>query len=160
MKTLLKAIDKVSKIGASLAALALVLMFALGLLGIILRDVLGISLDISLEYTGYLVAFSFLMGSGWAFREGRHVRLDLVNLMPGTAKRLEILVHLIALGLSAVLAFGLISWTLGSYELGSVSFFPSATPLWIPQGILAIGPVILFFSVLGRLLELLTGKKP
>jgi len=160
VNALLKFIKKLENFGAFLAALSMVLMFSLGLAEILSREVLGSSISVSLEYTGYLVGFSFLMGSGWTFREGKHVRLTLFAPKGKAGKNLEIAVLLVALGLAVLLAYGLVSWALGSMSRGSVSFFPSATPLWIPQMILSIGPVILGFSVLGRLLQTLQGEKP
>lgn len=153
MRALLKLIEKLEKFGAFLAAFSLILMFGLGLAEIISREVLGSSISISLEYTGYLVAFSFLMGAGWTFRQGKHVRLTLFDPKGGKGKLLELSVLLIALLLAGLLAFGLVSWGLGSLERRSVSFFPSATPLWVPQLILAIGPIILMLSVLRQLLQ-------
>ncbi len=158
MNAFLKFIEKLENFGAFLAALSLVLMFGLGLAEILTREVLGSSIPISLEYTGYLVAFSFLMGAGWTFRHGKHVRMTLFSPKGKAGKNLEIAVLLTALGLASLLAFGLVSWALGSMIRGSVSFFPSATPLWIPQMILSIGPVILGFSVLGQLLQTLKEK--
>ncbi len=160
MKLLLKFIEKLENFGAFLAALAMGLMFGLGLAEILSREGLGTSISISLEYTGYLVALSFLMGSGWTFRQGKHVRLTLWSPPEGLGKILEITVLFITLGLVGLLSFGLISWAFGSFAQGSVSFFPSATPLWIPQTILSLGPIILGFSILGRLIEALRGEKP
>ena len=158
MTSFLKFIEKLENFGAFLAALSLALMFGLGLAEILTREVLGSSIPISLEYTGYLVAFSFLMGSGWTFRQGKHVRMTLLSPKGKAGKNLEIVVQLIALGLAGLLAYGLVSWAWGSMIRGSVSFFPSATPLWIPQMILSIGPFILGFSVLGQLLQTLKEK--
>lgn len=160
MTGLLKFIEKLENFGAFLAALALVLMFGLGLSEILMRSFFGNSLSISLEYTGYLVAFSFLMGAGWTFSKGKHVRLTLFEPKGKTGKNLEIAVLLTALGLASLLAYGLVSWALGSFERGSVSFFPSATPLWIPQMILAVGPIIFAFSILGQLLQTIRGEQP
>lgn len=160
MKNLLTFIRKLENFGAVLAALSLVVMAGLGFLEILMREVLGEGLTITLEYTGYLVALSFLLGSGWAFREGKHVRLSLFKPKKGQKTGFEALVLGIALVLAAMLAFGLISWAFGSLEQGSVSYFPSATPLWVPQALLSLGPLILFFSILGQLIETFWGKKP
>ena len=154
MKTFLKFITGLEKLGATLAALSLALMFGLGLAEILSRGVAGFSLPVSLEYSGYLVAFSFFLGLGWTLSEGKHIRLALFSgkLSPGGEKLLEFLAVLFSLAVSSALTIGLIAWAWGSYTKGAVSYFPSATPLWIPQMIFAIGPLILSFSLLGRLL--------
>ncbi|MCH8173007.1 MAG: TRAP transporter small permease, partial [Proteobacteria bacterium] len=60
MKPLLRVIEKIENGGAFLAALTLALMFLLGLAEIIMRSFFAASIPVSLEYSGYLVAFSFL----------------------------------------------------------------------------------------------------
>ncbi|MCH8172993.1 MAG: ATP-dependent Clp protease proteolytic subunit [Proteobacteria bacterium] len=61
--------------------------------------------------------------------------------------------------IALLLAYGLVSWAFGSWMRGSVSYFPSATPLWIPQAILALGPVVLALSLISRLIRLATGEE-
>jgi TRAP-type mannitol/chloroaromatic compound transport system permease small subunit len=156
VKSMLILIEKIENAGAFMAALTLALMFLLGLAEIVTRSVFETSIPISLEYTGYLVAAAFLMGSGWTLREGKHVRVSLIKVPEG----IELLVTAIALIIALLLAYGLISWTLGSFERGSVSYFPSATALWMPQALFTLGPVILAFSLLGRLIRLLGKEKP
>jgi len=159
MKALLNLIEKVENAGAFLAAATLVLMFGLGLSEIVMRSFFGVSIPVSLEYTGYLVATAFLMGTGWTLREGKHVRVALLNIPERFQKGLEALVTAIALIIACFLAYGLISWTLDSFQRGSVSYFPSATALFIPQALFSLGPVILALSLLGRLIRLFTGGK-
>lgn len=158
MKFAIKYFDWLALFGAIMAGLALVLMFGLGLAEIIMREVFSTSLPISLEYTGYLVAFSFLWGSGWTFRQGKHIRLSLFKQDPEKSKTWETLVHWLALIVAGILTVGVNNWVIGSFQLGSVSFFPSATPLWIPQALFALGPVILVFSIFASLIELTEGK--
>ena len=97
---------------------------------------------------------------GWTLSEGKHIRLALFSgkLGPGGAKLLEFLAVLFSMAVSSLLTIGLIAWAWGSYTKGAVSYFPSATPLWIPQAIFSIGPLILSLSLLGRLLRLKSRK--
>ncbi|MCH8082009.1 MAG: TRAP transporter small permease [Proteobacteria bacterium] len=159
MKPLLTVIEKIENGGAFLAALTLALMFLLGMAEIIMRSFFAASIPVSLEYSGYLVAFSFLMGAGWTLREGKQVRVSLINFPAKYQRSLELLVTGIALMIALLLAYGLVSWAFGSWMRGSVSYFPSATPLWIPQAILALGPVVLALSLIGRLIRLATGEE-
>jgi TRAP-type C4-dicarboxylate transport system permease small subunit len=154
VKPLLIVIEKIENAGAFLAATTLVLMFLLGLAEIIMRSFFAASIPVSLEYSGYLVAASFLMGAGWTLREGKHVRVNLVTFPVKYQRAVEMIVTGIALVIALLLAYGLVSWALGSLMRGSVSYFPSATLLWIPQAIFALGPVILALSLLGRLIRL------
>lgn len=160
MTVILKFLTMAERAGAWLAGLALALMFALGLAEVVLRTALGEGFAFALEYTGYLVAASFLLGAGWTLDQERHVRLSLVSeaLGPEGNRRLEIAATLIALVLAVLLAFGLASWAWGSFIRGDVSYFPSATPLWAPQALLALGPVILALSLVKRLILAIRGE--
>ncbi len=154
MTGLFRVISWAEKTGAFLAALSIALLFILGLSEILLRTFAGYSLPVSLEYSGYLVAFSFFLGLGWTLSEGKHIRLALFEKQLGPARMLDLTATLLALVIVTVFTIALITWAAGSYTKGTVSFFPSATPLWIPQAIFSIGPFILTLSVLGRLLRL------
>lgn len=151
MNTLIKAIDKIELWAAYLAALNLSTMFLLGLAELISRTVFTTSIPISLEYTGYMVAFSFLLGAGWTLSEGKHIRLDLIK---DSAGGFGLAAALFSLILAFLLTLGLITWTWGSFVRGSVSFFPSATPLWLPQAIFTLGPAVLSLSLFKHLLLL------
>jgi TRAP-type C4-dicarboxylate transport system permease small subunit len=153
-KILIKFCDMAALFGAVLAGLSLVLMIGLGLVEIFMREVLGRGLSISLEYTGYLVGYAFLMGSGWAFRQGKHIRLNLLPFKVFQSKPFEKLLHWAAIIILSILVVGLTTWVAGSFFRESVSFFPSATPLWVPQALFALGPAILMFSIFSSLVEL------
>jgi len=141
-------IGRIEKAAAVLAAAALAALFLLGLAEVVLRTLFAYSIPISLEYSGYLVAASFMLGSGWTLSQGRHVRLALFE----GRKEIDLLATLAALGLSTGLSYGLAAWAWGSFVKGDVSFFPSATPLWIPQSVLALGALVLSLALLKRLL--------
>ena len=151
---MIKAITKLELWGAYIAALNLAAMFLLGLAELTSRTLFSYSIPVSLEYAGYMVAFSFLMGAGWTLSEGKHIRLTLAK---DTKGGLQLAATLFSLVIALLLTLGLIVWVWGSFERGSVSFFPSATPLWVPQAIFTLGPLILTLSLLKHLL-LLRGK--
>jgi TRAP-type C4-dicarboxylate transport system permease small subunit len=47
-----------------------------------------------------------------------------------------------------------------SVDLGSVSFYPMGTPVWIPQGLLTLGITLLLLAFVARLVRLLAGERP
>ena len=149
MNRLIKAITKIETWGAYLAALNLFLMFLLGLAELTSRTLFSYSIPVSLEYSGYMVAFSFLMGAGWTLSQGKHIRLTLLK---DTGGGLSLAAGVLSLVIALLLTMGLVAWAWGSFERGSVSFFPSATPLWVPQAIFTLGPAILSLSLLKNLL--------
>ena len=145
------------RLGAVGAAIALAALLAMGLAEILLRGLLDTSLPFAVEYSGYLVALVFFWGSGWALSESGHIRLDFVisRVSRRSARRLDIVATLLALLAAVALAAASIAWAFGTMERGTVSFFPSATPLAIPQFIFATGPALLALGALHRLLCLL-----
>lgn len=153
MSALLSLIGRIEKGAAALAAVALAALFLLGLAEVVARTFFAYSIPISLEYSGYLVAAAFLLGSGWTLSAGGHVRLSLLTASPAVDR----LATLLGLLLSLALAWGLASWAWGSFHKGDVSYFPSATALWIPQAFLVLGALALSLSLLKRLLA---GAKP
>ncbi len=162
MRAFLTLIDQICRFGAWLAALLLFALFALGLAEIILRSFFATSLPIVTEYSGYLVAMVFFLGSGWTLANGGHIRMSLVQnrLSAGGVRRLDLACSVTALALSGFMAFALGSWAFGTYERGVVSFFPSATPLWLPQALFALGPVILTLALFARIIRLLQRQAP
>jgi len=157
----LAAIDRITRLSAGLGAACLALLFLLGLSEILARAVFGASLDFALEYSGYLLALSFLLGGGWTLQSGRHIRISLLSaaLPPRAAATLDLAATLIGLAVAAILTVALGRYGMTSLVLDSRSYFPSATPLWIPQALLCLGAAVLALALLGRLLRLLTGRE-
>ncbi|MDX1528948.1 MAG: hypothetical protein R3337_10000, partial [Gammaproteobacteria bacterium] len=50
--------------------------------------------------------------------------------------------------------------TLTSYTRDIVSFTPTQTPLIIPQGVLALGGLLLFLQMVARMIRLLRSEEP
>ena len=123
----------------------------------------GTSLSFGLEYSGYLVAFSFFWGAGWTLNSPSgdgHIRVNLLmeRLSPTRARQLDILASILGLMMAALLSWAMIDWALGSKALGARSFYPSATPLFWPQILLALGPYLLALAFLGRIIRI--ARKP
>lgn len=131
------------------------LLFALTLAEIASRFALGTSIPFALEYTSYLVALSLTWGLGPALHEGAHIRITILTGGMGYAyqARLARLTDALGLLISALLFTGLTRWAWGSYVAGARSFFPSETPLAIPQALVAAGAMGLVLAFILRLLE-------
>lgn len=155
MKILLKFISDMERLGLYLAASALVGLVLLGLAEILLRAAFNTGISISLEYSGYLLAVTFLAGSGWTLSEGGHIRMTLLSdrLSAGQQRLAGLLTATIGLLTSMTLTAGLVTWTAGTFLRGTVSFYPSATPLWLPQAFLTLAAMILSLSILGELIR-------
>ncbi|MEE8371720.1 MAG: TRAP transporter small permease [Sphingomonadales bacterium] len=156
----MKFISGMERLGLYLAAGALTLLVLLGLAEILLRAAFNTGISISLEYSGYLLAVAFLAGSGWTLSEGGHIRMTLLSdrLNASQQRLARLLTATIGLLTSITLTAGLVTWTAGTFLRGTVSFYPSATPLWLPQAFLTLAAMILSLSILGELIRIWRGS--
>ncbi len=137
--------QSICRVGAVGAVISLALLFLLGLGEILARGLFGFSLSFHQEYAGYLTALALIWGSGYALQNGSHVRLSLVDELVSskTQNKLTNLANIIGVIISLMLTIALVQWSITSFEDGEVSFFAAATPLWIPQSLMAFGPLTL-----------------
>ena len=111
-------------------------------------------------YAGYSMAISAFMALAPTLRRGEHIRVTLLfNQLPERGKGvLDIACHLVAIVMSAALAWFSIRLMLQSREFHDISTGLDATPLWIPQMGMAIGTSLFMLAFLGDLILLLRGE--
>jgi TRAP-type C4-dicarboxylate transport system permease small subunit len=158
----LRAIDAACLAGAWVAAAACLLLSAMLVLEVATTSFFNWSQPWAVEYSTYFQAMVLFAGSGWAFRQGAHIRVAVLlgALRPLAARLVDLFATVFALGLCGYLTVALIGQALRTIELGSRSYYPSATPLAWPQGFLAASFVLLTLSILARFLRLLVGAPP
>jgi TRAP-type C4-dicarboxylate transport system permease small subunit len=158
----LKAIDGLTRLSAWVAAALLAILAVLGIAEILSRALFNYSIPIAFEYSSYMLAFIMFGGSSWALREGGHIRVSLIMgpLSPRLRRLVDIAATFIALAVATYATYAIISFTAGTYQMGSKSFFPSETPLGIPQTALAAAITLLALALLARLIRLLIGEAP
>jgi len=141
--------------GAWLAATVLALMFLLGISEIVARSAFGTSLSFSVEIISYMILLVLFWGSGWAMVGDHHISMSLLtNMLPKRWQTALTALNLVVASFLALLILAaLLMWTWETYQRGDVSFYPLATPLWIPQLLLSFGPFFLFCGAMARLLE-------
>jgi TRAP-type C4-dicarboxylate transport system permease small subunit len=159
---LLRGIDIACAIGAAAAAgcaFALALML---IAEVLLTSFMGWSQPWAIEFSIYLQAVVMFGGAGWALRNGGHIRvMMLFQALPAMARRLaEALVTAFALGVVGFAAWALVAQALRTFDLGSRSFYPMQTPVWIPQSALAAAFVLFALALLARLVRVLLGQEP
>jgi len=136
-----------------LGAVALAALLVLTLAEIAARQLWQTSLSISLEYQGYLLIASVLLPQGAVLLSGRALAFAvLVDRLP---RLLRDAVRLAA-ALLSVLASGALAvalWRLAFFSLvhGARSYFPSATALFWPQMLAALGGTGLMVGCVIRL---------
>lgn len=158
MRLILKTVDGACFVGAVLAALSAGAL-ALMLIGeVIFTSFFAWSQPWSVEYATYLQAFILFLGSGWALRNGGHIRVAiLLQLAPKPVARLvDLIATTFGLGVIGYAASALVWQAVRTVNFGSTSFYPMGTPLWIPQALLAAGFVLLALAFAARLFRLIT----
>lgn len=156
----LRSIDALCRASAWLAAIALAVMGLLGMVEILSRWWFNHSLQFAFEYSAYMLAFIMFGGSAWALKEGGHIRVNLIMqpLGPVARRAVDMVATVFALGISTYLSIASVRFTARTYELGSVSYFPSETPLAWPQTAFTFGLCLLTLALLARLIRLVIGE--
>jgi len=162
MSTFLTLINRmVSRLSLVFAGLSIALLFILSLSEIIARNIFGSGIDLAQEYMGYLVANAFIMGSGWTLAQDGHIRISLLidRFPPHLSRVFDLWASTLGLGLSIYMTHAMTDYALQSLERHETSYFPSATALVWPQGVLAFGFTLLCFSFLSRFIKAIQGEK-
>ncbi len=156
------AIDRLNAAGAAVAALCCAALAVMLIAEVVFTSALDWSQPWAVEYGAYLCGLVLLAGSGYALRQGAHIRMRLVlDFVPRPlARALDLGCTVMALGVASVLAYGMVELALRSWERHSVSYFAMQTPLAVPQGLLAAATVLLALALLARALRLLIGEPP
>ncbi|MDH5858297.1 TRAP transporter small permease [Lampropedia aestuarii] len=140
-----------------LAGLSMVGVLVMVLLTIVSR-LFSFSAPGTDAYAGYAMAGAGFMALASTLKKGEHIRVTLVlgMLKGGPRKGLELLALSIAVLLSGFLAFYSARLVWESYQFNDISTGIDATPMWIPQLVMAVGTLIFFIAFVDEwVLELL-----
>lgn len=157
MQTLHRICLVATRAGAVVAAAALAVLALMLVLEVVLNSVFRMSQPWATEYSVYLLGASLFAGSGWVFTETGHIRVSLLSdrLSRAVARALAVVTETIALAVASFAAWCMTDYALTSLERGSTSLYPSATPLWLPQLLLAVSLWLICLGILACMLELL-----
>lgn len=160
MRIVLRLIDGYCLAGGIVAALALACLFLIGAAEILLRYAFATSLTFIVEYNGYLLGIVFLAGLGYVLGRGGHIRVKAATsaLPPAALRAVEAACILLGLLISGYLSVALWRLTIGTWQIGTVSYFSSRTPVFLPQGAMALASLTLTLAFVARLLRFLTGQ--
>ncbi len=138
-------INQLSRIAAVGACLILIAMTAMILYEITLRSFFSSSTYVLDEFVGYGVAIMTFLSFALALRDGVFIRVALVtaNLRPPARRVLEVISCALGTLIFGFVAFYLLKLVLKNFSHGVVSNSIAAVPLWIPQGLVLIGLVLL-----------------
>lgn len=148
--------------GAGVAALLVLIVFGVVSYSVFMRYVLGTPITFSDELNGFIVVAMVALGAGEVLLRGEHFGVDLLTERAGP--RMQWIVDLwgmigVILVASAIL-YSAVLMVQFSYDFGVYSDGYLGVQMWIPQGFLLIGMVILIFAALARITTLLTVRRP
>ena len=83
----------------------------------------------------------------------------LYEVITVARKWLDMFCHVIALGVTALLAWYSIQLVMQSHSFNDISTGLDATPLWIPQLGMAIGSTVFTLAFAVDLVDLISGRK-
>jgi TRAP-type C4-dicarboxylate transport system permease small subunit len=162
MRKLLDYLDYVSKAIGAFAALLTMSIAVVIIAEILARSVFNYSFSFAWEYSAYAMGVAMFCGAAFTLRTGGHIRVSLLAsaLSPRHALWLDILCTIIGLFFAGFITFALgqLAWT--SLVSGSTAPTVSATPLIIPQGLIAFGALLLALQFLARLVRIFIGQEP
>lgn len=165
IKQALVVIDRLAKLDGWLGALCLVLLCVLMIAGIVVRTLSTVvswlpkDIPIAWEYSSYLMAVTFTFGAALTLRAGGHIRVRLLlsNASPPFVRVLEGISAAAGFLFAAFFSIAMTHFAYQAFETGERSL-ASNTPLWIPQGLVAFGAVLLALQLLARLGQVCLGE--
>jgi TRAP-type C4-dicarboxylate transport system permease small subunit len=119
------------------------------------------SLQLTDEYSGYLMAVSSMLGLGYVEMKNLHIRMDLIDLLKSRCQKfvsaMKVITYLIAIIFSIYLIY--VGWNMfyQSFVNHSRSTQISETLLAIPQFFVLAGAVGLFLQYLCNLCKFCAG---
>lgn len=146
-----------SIVGAILAGIIFAMMSLLVVTEVVLRATVNESTRVTSEYSGYALATMIYLSLGFTFREGAHIRISFLNdRLPNKLRRLvEFLLAAFAAVVTSVAILAVWEMARTSYERGTIAYTVARTPLYIPQGVILVGLVILFIQLVAYALSVL-----
>ena len=144
---------------AYLAAACMVLLAGMVLAGIVSR-LMGFNLPGIDAYAGYLMAGAGFLALAQTFNKGEHIRATLLvqKAKPSVARGLELWSLFAASVLAGLFAAYSTRLAWQSHSFNDISTGNDATPLWIPQILMAAGALVFFIAVVDALVAALQGK--
>ncbi|MVA99165.1 TRAP transporter small permease subunit [Nitratireductor sp. CAU 1489] len=154
-RTLRRALDALYTAGGVIAAVFMVAILVIIVLQMMARWS-GQVFPGATDYAGYCMAGASFFAFAYALNHGAHIRVSiLLNAVGGKRRYLELWCFAIGTAASAYFAWYAVKTTWLSYKLNDISQGQDATPIWIPQLVMAAGTVLLALCFVDHLFRLL-----
>lgn len=162
MDRFVRILEKITDfLSGKLQAWLVFLLMALVMVEVLARYFFKSPLSIADEFGGYLLISITFMGLGYTWKEGGHVRIELItNMLP---EKLRTRLRFLTLIMAAVFCGPLIT---GSYYMLQDSLlFEARSGSWLrtrlvyPQSILLIGSILLLIQFIAEILKTMNSLK-
>ena len=155
-----KLLDGLYNGAAWLAALFMIGVLAMVLLSIVSR-LLHFHVPGTDAYAGYAMAGAGFLALAHTLKHNEHIRVTLIigKLQGGARRAMELWALSAAVLLSGLFAFYSARLAWQSRLFNDISTSNDATPLWIPQTMMAVGTLLLFVAFLDEWVLELRGQR-
>jgi TRAP-type C4-dicarboxylate transport system permease small subunit len=156
-----RSLDRLYTACGIVAAIAMVVLAACVFLSIATRQ-LGLYIAGLTEYSGYAMAASSFLALAYTFRSGGHIRVALLRNRFGRPGQLALEIWCLGIAsvLSSFLAWYLMRATWVSWRFEEKSEGAAATPLWIPQSLVAAGATVMAIAAVHALVLTIARRDP
>ena len=148
--------------GAGIAALLVLTVFGVVSYSVFMRYILGTPITFSDELNGFIVVAMVALGAGEVLLRGEHFGVDLLTerLGPRAQWLVDVwgMISVILVGVAILYSAVLMVQFSYNFEVYSEGYL--GVQMWIPQGFLLLGMVILILAALARIITLLTIRWP
>jgi len=153
-------LDKLYLAAAWLAALCLVALLVMVLLGIVSRQ-MNFHVPGTDAYAGYLMAAAGFLALAHTLKAGEHIRVTLLlhRLQGRARKAMEVWALAAASALALLFAYYSVRLVWLSHLFHDISTGNDATPLWLPQLAMAVGTAVLAIAFIDELVLELRGRR-
>ncbi len=151
----------IAKGGAIVSVVLMVFMTCHVIVEITLRAFFNSSTYVLDEFVGYGVAAMTFLSLGHALESASLIRVNflLIKLKNNIVRRVvEQIVVLLTLGLTLFIARYFFKSIVRNFERGAVSETIAEIPLWIPEGLVLVGLIIMVMQLIAYTLKILSGQ--
>jgi len=147
------------------AAGVLAALFLVGTLAMVLLGIAGRLLDFHVPgtdaYAGYCMAGAGFLALAHTLKRGEHIRVTLIlERLHGAGRRaLTAWAYFAGAVLALLFAYYSVRLAWQSFDFHDISTGNDATPLWIPQSLMALGTVVFAIAMVDELVLEILGKR-
>jgi TRAP-type C4-dicarboxylate transport system permease small subunit len=161
MASVRRVLDAAYAAAAGLAALSLLLIFAVMTAQMALRQ-FGVQLPAADDVSAYLCVSTTFFALAATFKRGELIRVGMAldRLRPGARWVAEVAALVLAAAMVGYVVYWTAQDTLFSLEIEEMSQGTVAIPIWVPKLAMPIGAGLLLVAVVDELVSVLGGGKP